>query len=178
MLFKFILRLVKQKKHFKRHKFMDEVKNDNPALEALHFNLKVNEHLDGKVRNLLDRMQTISNQYNDVATLAAEFNIRANFDADKSATYLDFEKTEFQPIIDNLHNQGILKGEKKYKFETKQEIERFKAHLEGQAAILKNKNQEPLLLIQPLLNLLELMNRIAKSFADQDEALKRKTNTF
>jgi len=148
----------------------------HPALHAIQFNAKVDAHLDGKVRDLLERMHRVSDQYNDVIALANEFNIRSNFD-DEGATFLDFEGSEFQEIIDKLHDAGVLEGDRKYRFETKHEIERFKAHLEGKATILKNKNQEPLLLIQPLLNLLELMNRIAKTFADQDEKLKEKANS-
>ena len=71
-----------------------------------------------------------------------------------------------------------MTGQKVYKFETKNEVEAFRARLEGIQTELKNKNQEPLLLIQPILNLLELMNRIAKTFADLDEKLKEKANNI
>lgn len=151
--------------------------NINPALSALQFNAKVNDHLDDKVRNLLERMETNSKLFDNATALSNEFNLRTNFD-NQGVTFIDFEGTEFQELIDNLHDLGILEGERKYQFETRDEIERFKAILEGKATYLKNKNQEPLLLIQPLLNLIELMNKIAKSFTDSDEKLKEKTNSF
>jgi hypothetical protein len=150
--------------------------NINPAYEVLKFNAAVDTHLDKKVRNLLDRMNRISDQYNDVIALSNEFNLRTNFD-DKKVSFIDFEGSEFKEILDKLYDKGILEGERKYKFETKKEIDIFKAKLDGKAAQLKNKNQEPLLLIQPLLNLLEQMNKIAQRCADLDEKLKEKTNS-
>jgi len=150
----------------------------HPALDALRFNEKVNDHLDGKVRKLLERMDTISKQFDDVTALSNEFNLRTNFD-EKGVTFIDFTNTEFQELIDRLYDSGVLKeenGQRKYKFETKKEIEMFKAKLDGIANQLKNKNQEPLILIQPLLNLLELMNRIGKTILELDEKLKEKTN--
>lgn len=147
----------------------------NPAFEILKFNTQVDAHLDTKVRNLLDRMHTISEQYNDALALANEFNIRANFD-EKGANFIDFEGSEFQEFIDKLYDADIL-DEKKYKFETKNDIEKFKAKLDGIQKQLKNKNQEPLLLIQPLLNLLEQMNKIAKTCLDDDKNEKGHTLT-
>ncbi len=151
--------------------------NINPALSALKFNAEVDSHLDQKVRNLLERMNRVSSQYDDVIALSNEFNLRTNFDEGNKISFIDFEGTDFQEIIDRLYDTGVLEGEKTYKFETKKEIEIFKARLEGKASQLKNKNQEPLLLIQPLLNLMELMNKIAKTFADLDEKLKEKINS-
>ncbi len=147
----------------------------NPALAILQFNAKVDQHLDTKVRNLLDRMHVISEQYNDALALANEFNIRSNFDKE-GVNFLDFENSEFQELIDRLFDAGIL-DEKKYKFETKNDIEMFKARLDGIQNQLKNKNQEPLILIQPLLNLIEQMNKIAKTCTDDDKNLKAHTLT-
>ncbi|MFA6118755.1 MAG: hypothetical protein WCT85_04195 [Parachlamydiales bacterium] len=161
---------------------VEEIKgfrNLNPAFEALKYNNRVNEHLDNKARNLLARMHETSEKFNSVTALVNEFNVRANnVETDKKITFIDFEGSEFQELIDHLHDEGILTGQKVYKFETKNEVEAFRARLEGIQTELKNKNQEPLLLIQPILNLLELMNRIAKTFADLDEKLKEKANNI
>lgn len=152
----------------------------NPAWEALQFNAKVSNHLDSKVRDLLERMNRVSKQYDDVTALSNEFNLRTNFDKD-GVTFIDFTGTEFQEILDRLYDSGVLEkstsGSRIYKFETKKEIEMFKAKLEGKANQLKNKNQEPVLLIQPLLNLLEQMNKIAKSCSDSQEKLTDKINS-
>jgi hypothetical protein len=154
----------------------------NLGLEAVKFNLQVDANLDGKIRNLLTRMNSISDSYNDVNTLSnvllTNFDLKTNLDNKDGVTSIDFEGSEFQILIDRLYDKEILtevNGRRIYKFETKQEIERFKTLLEGIQNKLKNEGQEPSLLIQPLLNLLDLMNRIAKSCIEQQEKLEEAT---
>jgi len=153
---------------------LDIQPNYNPALEALKFNNLVNDDLNKKARSHLDEMNKISTLYNNVTALNAEFKIRSNTDK-KGINYIDFENSEFQGYIDALVDNKLL-DERKYKFETQKEVENFKTKLECIDSQLKNKNQEPLLLIQPLLNLMELMNRIAKTCSEQQEKLIEKTN--
>lgn len=152
----------------------------NPALEALKFNAQVDDHLSKKVRNLLDRMDRVSKLYDDVIALSNEFNLRTNFDEkDKKVSFIDFtDSPDFKEIIDRLHEEKVLDGPVKYKFETKKEIDLFKAKLEGKQTELKNNNQKPMLLIEPLLKLLEQMNRIAKTILESNDRLIEKANSI
>lgn len=144
-----------------------------PALEALKFCSDVDAHLNKKITDLTDKMNIYSEQYNDVETLR---NILLNEVAiNINSEEINFEGTDIQTAIDRLHDHGILEGERVYRF-TITDLERFKASLESKATQLRNKNQEPSLLIQPLLNILKLFVDIGKAIIEADERFKEKTN--
>lgn len=147
----------------------------HPSLEALKCGIKAIDHTEERAREVIARMNHISALYNNVVALSTEFNLRTNFDKD-AITFIDFTGTEFQVFIDSLHDEGILEGKRIYKFENKEEIEKFKARLEGVTTILRNKGQEPPLRLQAILSVLELFEKTLKTIADQDEKLKEKTN--
>ncbi|NGX57111.1 MAG: hypothetical protein K1060chlam5_01367 [Candidatus Anoxychlamydiales bacterium] len=148
--------------------------NLNPALNALKFNDQVNDHLEQKAQKLLDQMKDISNRYKDVSKILRELNVHIQKDYKGEIDKVDFsENSDIKDILDGLYEMGIL-PEKKYVFEGN-DIEFLKASLDGYASELKNQNQEPMLLLQPLLNLMEMMNKITKSIIESDEKIKETT---
>lgn len=147
----------------------------NPAIDVLHFNDLATSKLEDKVRGLIDKMNEASSEVGAVTDLLNELNVLTEFSDDK-VTSIKFENTPFQEMIDRLHDKGVLHGERKYNFETKKEIEMFKASLETQQYQLKTKSSESLIMMEALLKLLQQMNDIAKACSDSQEKLLQKIN--
>jgi hypothetical protein len=150
--------------------------NLNPALSALDLNTKVSEHLEKKAEKLIDQMKEISNEHSNISKLLRELNIQIEKDYKGAVEKVDFSNNEtLKEIIDHLFDKGII-DEKKYVYENEREIEFLRAALDGYSTELKNKNQEPMILLQPLLNLLEMFSKITKTVIDDDTRLKQRTN--
>lgn len=155
---------------------MTDLLSINPAMEVLRYHETSSSYLEEKARRLLKKMEETSELYKSVNALSTELKIRTGFDQSGIA-FIDFTGSEFQEIIDRLHETKILEGQPVYKLETKKDIEIFKARLEGKENMLKNQNQEPLILLQPILNLIDQMNKIAKACLDSEDRLKGRINS-
>lgn len=169
----------------------------NPVGDTLTLYGQIDDHLRSKTDKLIERMHTIAAQSKDVSELentvqnimsqisgdskdveelANNFGIEVT--SDKKGIYsIDLEGSKWQAYIDKLYDAGKL-STRKYKFEGKKEIELFQKELEQQKSLLKNETSEPMLLIQPLLNLIELFANMAKKCVELDEKLKEKANNI
>jgi hypothetical protein len=151
--------------------------NLNPALDALNLNTQVSDHLEKKAERLLDQMKEISNEHSNISILQRELNIQIEKDYKGVIEKVDFTDNEtIKEIINHLFEKGII-DEKKYVYENEKEIEFLRSTLDGYSNELKNKNQTPMILLQPLLNLIDMFSKITKTIIDEDPRLKEKTQS-
>lgn len=150
----------------------------DPEHETLNFSAQVEAHLNKKIDYLILQMNENSENYNSVTSLV-EAVTKAILKDNKT---LDFNTAEFKnlkQLIDDLREKGILDDidVENYKLDSITDMEVFKAKLEGLQNKLRNQSQIPLIQLQPLMNLLELMIKIAKAIIDNWANFKNHVNS-
>ena len=125
------------------------------------------DQLDDKVRLLLDDMHATAK----ALQMTREVSVVLEQAAQEKV--LDFsEKPEFRKGIDELHELGILKGDKKYKF-NKKELELLKHQIDNYEKTQERKNQQSMLLIQPLLGLMkQIVDILSEAMKDENSLIE------
>src|SRR3972149_2550691 len=134
----------------------------------LDVHTKTDDHLEKRVKVLLEKMNETSNRAN-IATGILRKILEVSLKDEK----LDFSNDpNLSAGIDTLYKEGVLKGKQKYIFE-KKEIETFKFDIESYKEDCLRKNQEPTLLLQPILHLIkQLADIVLESIKDEAQANK------
>ncbi|NGX62773.1 MAG: hypothetical protein KR126chlam6_00173 [Candidatus Anoxychlamydiales bacterium] len=155
----------------------------NPSLEVTKFATLVETHLNGKIESLIAQVEQNTDNYNSATSLVeALTKILLKNDAFKNKV-IDFDLPEFKEIkqiIEELNRQHILDANdiQDYKFDSKTSLEIFIAKLEGLKTKISNQSQIPLIQMQPLMNQLELMIKIAKAIMDAEANLDAHINSM
>ncbi|NGX28658.1 MAG: hypothetical protein K940chlam1_00842 [Candidatus Anoxychlamydiales bacterium] len=174
----------------------------NPVGDTLTLYGQIDDRLRNKADAYIENMNKISDQSKEIAELdnfiqaiisritidtnhipenfekeiADVFGVKATLDK-KGLFSIDLAGSKWDKSIQKLCKDGKL-ATNNSRFENKGQLDRFHQELEQQKSLLKNETSKPMLLIQPLLNLIELFANMAKKCVELDEKLKEKANNI
>ncbi|OGN61309.1 MAG: hypothetical protein A3F40_02115 [Chlamydiae bacterium RIFCSPHIGHO2_12_FULL_27_8] len=124
------------------------------------------DQVDISVRKLLIQMNENSKN------LKLTREVELIFDKAIEDNIIDFTTSaEFSEAIDTAHKLGVLKGDKKYTF-TEKELRMLKKELDNYEKDMEMKNQQSLLLTQPMLQLIkQLVDIMFESMKDENKLI-------